>query len=123
MFKTKQKSLILDVINKSHFHPSAYEIYKECQKTLPNISLGTVYRNLNSLSQKGKIKALHMEDNTLRYDRIDDEHYHFICNKCNKIYDVNHKINLSNIENEHQVIDYELTLKGICKNCLKTEEV
>ena len=123
MFKTKQKSLILDVVNASYSHPTAHEIYESCRMSIPNISLGTVYRNLNSLVLKGKIKALHMNDNTIRYDRIDDEHYHFICTNCHKIFDIHNKITIPPIENEYKVTDYELIIRGICKECIEMEEV
>lgn len=123
MFKTKQKSLILDVVSSSRSHPSAYEVYESCKTSIPNISLGTVYRNLNTLVEKGKIKALHMSDNTIRYDRMNDEHHHFICNRCNKIYDIHHKIDLEDLPDGHKVMDYELTIRGICKKCIEMEEV
>ena len=59
---TKQKKLILDIINNSHEHLSAESIYNECRKVLPNISLGTVYRNLNQLSDMNLIKRLKVQE-------------------------------------------------------------
>ena len=58
MKNTKQKELILNIINNNYNHLSADEIYKKCQKTISNISLGTVYRNLNNLVKEQKIKRL-----------------------------------------------------------------
>ena len=46
---TKQRAAILEILRKSGFHPTAEAIYREARKVLPNISLGTVYRNLNFL--------------------------------------------------------------------------
>ena len=55
MRNTKQKELILNIINHSNTHPTAFEVYEEAKKELHNISLGTVYRNLNVLLENKKI--------------------------------------------------------------------
>ena len=124
MSTTKQRSLILDVIDKSYNHLTAYEVYEECLKTLPNISLGTVYRNLNVLVETGKIKRIKMPNNVDRFDHILDnnEHAHFVCIKCNKIKDVFEKVNIPEYIDDNKVLDYELTFKGICKECQKEGE-
>ena len=48
MRDTKQRRLVLEIINNSYNHPTAYQVHEECLKVLPNISLGTIYRNLNA---------------------------------------------------------------------------
>ena len=123
MSKTKQKQLILDVISKKYTHPGAYDIYEECRKILPNISLGTVYRNLNTLVMENKIKNIGTFNNILRFDRIEKgkEHAHFICIKCNEITDIFEEVCIPKNINDNLVMDYELTIKGICKQC-QTEE-
>ncbi len=87
MRTTKQQKLILKIINESFSHPTAYDIYIECRKNIPNISLGTVYRNLNILVSEFKIKRLKMPDNVDRFDKM-LKHSHFVCIKCYKVIDV-----------------------------------
>lgn len=123
MRKSKQKDLILEIINNSYNHPNAYMIYEKCKEKIPNISLGTVYRNLNSLVLSFKIKRIKMPNNIDRYDRINDFHAHFVCLKCNQIYDLKSINNLfENNLNGNKVLDYEISLRGICKKCLDIEE-
>ena len=69
MRNTKQNSLILDIVYKAHNHPTAYDVYLECIKVIPNISLTTVYRNLNKLVSKRKIQRFELDDNIFRYDK------------------------------------------------------
>ena len=119
MRNTKQKSLILDIVSGSFSHPTAYMIYQECVNILPNISLGTVYRNLNILVELGKIQRLEVPGHIDRYDKI-QSHDHFICLKCGNIIDLDR----SNIIYEdmimgNQVLDCKIRYEGICKGCIK----
>ena len=119
MRKSKQNDLILEIINNSYNHPNAYMIYESCKKEIPNISLGTVYRNLNNLVNNMQIKRIKMPDNIDRYDRINNFHAHFICLKCMEIYDLDFKDKFFHDNlNGNKVLDYEISFKGICKNCL-----
>jgi len=115
---SKQRNLILDIINNSYNHPSAYMIYEKCRGEIPNISLGTVYRNLNNLVSDTKIRRIKMPDNVDRYDRISNFHAHFICLNCNNLYDLEFSDNLKNNLNGNRVLDYEISFRGICKKCL-----
>ena len=122
MRNTRQKNLILEIINNSYTHPSASDVYEECKKTIPDISLGTVYRNLNLLVDLGQIKRIKMPDNIDRFDRAHDDHAHFICLHCGKIIDVKQKfLEDEIIIGENKVLDYEINFRGICKKCLKKE--
>lgn len=119
MRKSKQNDLILEIINNSYNHPNAYVIYEKCREQIPNISLGTVYRNLNNLVNATKIKRIKMPDNIDRYDKINNFHPHFMCLKCMGIYDLELQDDFfqENL-NGNKVLDYEISFKGICKNCL-----
>ena len=119
MRKSKQRDLILKIINDSYCHPTAYMIYNMCREEMPNISLGTVYRNLNNLVEKQQIRRIKMQDNIDRFDRIENFHAHFICLKCSQIEDLKFESNLLKNEiNSNKILDYEISFKGICKNCL-----
>ena len=117
--KSYQRDLILDIIKHSYDHPTAYMIYEKCQQQMPNISLGTVYRNLNNLVTDLKVKRIKMPDNIDRYDQIDDFHAHFMCLKCLKIFDYNFSDELLQKEfNGNKILSYEISFQGICKKCL-----
>lgn len=118
MRNTKQKDLILKIINNSCTHPNANEIYEKARMEIPNISLGTVYRILNSLLEKGKIRTIQTTDNIHRYDNVNWKHDHFICIKCGMVEDVE-KVSSREINtiNNNQVLDCDITYKGICKKC------
>lgn len=123
MNNSKQRNLILSIINESNDHPTANEIYEISKKTIPNISLGTVYRNLNLLVEHGMIKTVKTNDNMERYDKIFNKHNHFICNKCNKVYDIfEENENKKQSINGHTILDIDITYSGICENCIKSLE-
>lgn len=115
MRNTKQKDLILKIINKSYSHPTAYDIYLDCRKEIPNISLGTVYRNLNTLVETNMIQKI-KSGNIDRFDRI-EEHSHFICRKCNKIIDINKKFDFDEYIDDNKVLNCRVILEGFCKDC------
>lgn len=118
---TRQKELILAIINHSYDHPTAQEVYNECRKRIPNISLGTVYRNLNLLVESLLIRRIKMPDHIDRYDKMIDHHSHFICVRCEKIIDLESIHKAYDMIDDHKVLDYEVSFKGICKDCLKKE--
>ena len=121
MRNTKQKTLILEIVNNSYNHMNATQIYLECKKQIPNISLGTVYRNLNTLVNDNLIVRIKTNDNIDRFDK-NIKHSHIICNLCGKIDDifVDYLEKLPNIKN-FDVMNYELIFNGICKNCKEKE--
>lgn len=124
MRNTKQKELILKIINNSYNHPTALDIYKEAKKTIPNISLGTIYRNLKLLTEQNEIRMIKMKDNINRFDHINQKHSHFICLKCGKIMDVYEDyLNSKKTIDDNIVMDYEINFKGICKTCSKEKEI
>ena len=94
MRNTTQRNLILDIINNSCEHLTAEEVYEIARKSISNISLGTVYRNLNILVELQKIRKIKTFDGKDHYDKLHIKHNHFICLKCNKIFDIHE---LSNI--------------------------
>ena len=122
MRETKQKKLILEIINNSYNHLSAEEIYNIAKEDIPNISLGTVYINLNLLFENGNIRKIKSDDNIDHYDNLKKEHNHFICSKCNKIYDIFETEKINKKISCGIVMNYEKNYKGICNNCIKEEK-
>ena len=122
MRNTKQNILVLDIINNSYNHPTAYDVYLECLKVMPNISLGTVYRNLNKLVELRQIQRFELKDNIVRYDKV-ITHDHFICTKCNKVIDLKRtNIKYNDYLDGNQILDAKIFYDGICSDCLKTRK-
>ncbi len=120
MKNTKQRKIVLDIINNSDKHLDAYDIYNISKKHLPKISLGTIYRNLKSLEEENLIQTITL-DGIKHYDKK-VFHYHFICKKCKSIIDV-FSLDLPkiNVYDGNIVDDYEVVLKGVCKLCQKED--
>ena len=123
MRNTKQKKLILEIINNSKSHLTADGVYEKARKKIANISLGTVYRILNILVDNKEILLLKTNEGITRYDNVKIPHQHFECEKCHKVIDVFDNVKLDkNILPNCKVIDYEIKYKGICSDCLEKEE-
>lgn len=91
---------------------------------MPSLSLATVYRNLNQLAENGIIRRIDGLDGSVHFDHNLCKHYHFICTKCNKVYDVVYDIapDLADkvlAETGLFVESFDISLKGICPNCKK----
>lgn len=118
MRNTKQRSLVLDVINNSCNHPTAYMVHQECLKAMPNISLGTVYRNLNTLVSHGEIQRLDIPNIMTRYDKI-SKHDHFICNCCGNVYDLKRSnISYDDVIDGNKIYACKISYEGICHDCI-----
>ena len=85
---SKQRELILKTLQENVIHPTADEIYNIARKEMPSLSLATVYRNLNQLAENNVIRKIESLDGSVHFDHNLCNHYHFICTKCHKVYDV-----------------------------------
>lgn len=122
MRSSKQRSLILSIINSSNKHLTAEEIYNFCKEYIPNISLGTVYRDINQLVLNGDINKIDYKDGKYRYDSLLIKHHYFSCIKCGKVEDVYQDIEIaSNIISGYKITDYDIYFKGLCSDCNKEE--
>jgi len=66
--RTRQLAQVFEALQGDHSHPFAHEIYRRVHKKLPRISLATVYRNLHSLVEEGKIRTLLLDGQAARFD-------------------------------------------------------
>ena len=82
--RSRQREKVLDIVRSTKSHPTADWVFHEVRKELPNISLATVYRNLNLLAESGEISEV-ICDGQLRFDANKEEHFHFICKSCKGI--------------------------------------
>ena len=86
--RSRQRECILEVLRNTKAHPSADTIYSEVRKTIPNISLGTVYRNLSKLTEDGIIQRLDVGQPCERFDGNAAPHYHVVCSCCGSVSDI-----------------------------------
>ena len=119
---THQRKVILENLKNTESHPSADEIYLKVRKILPHISLGTVYRNLETLSEMGLINKLDSCGNQRRYDGNIGKHYHIRCSKCGKVVDLPEDTVIS-VNYDHKkidgfpIVDHTIQFTGICNEC------
>lgn len=119
---SKQRELILNAVKDNTVHPTADFIYDYLKKDNPNLSLGTVYRNLSQLVNHGYIQKVSMPGLPDRFDANVIEHNHMICDVCGNIQDIHSDI-LKNIpsaisnEPDIEITSCTVILHGICKNC------
>jgi len=88
---TPQRNRILEVLRSTDTHPTASRVYDEVRDLIPNISLGTVYRNLSVLESQGYIQKISCSDAEDRYDATVEPHIHYYCTSCGSVSDVHEK--------------------------------
>ena len=116
---TIQKQVILNAVRELKNHPTSEEVYNYIKPNFPSISLGTVYRNLNLLSENNEIQKISIIDDAVRFDHITGEHYHFQCDKCKKLIDINLPYNkdLDEAVSKKYNVEIDKTNKNICHTC------
>jgi Fur family peroxide stress response transcriptional regulator len=121
---SRQREEILKILKETRSHPTADWIYFQARKKIPKLSLGTVYRNLNYLHQKGAIRKLQFGTPFDHFDADISPHQHFICKKCGRIYDLFLDLEkdlgaMAEKEMKLRIEKVEVEFHGICLNCLK----
>lgn len=119
---SKQRESIKEFLMTRKDHPTADIIYRNVRSRNPNISLGTVYRNLALLAGDGEINRLNLGDGTDHFDADTSPHYHFVCTECGSIID----LKMDSIESitsaaaahfEGQIIGHRTYFYGLCGKC------
>ncbi len=118
---TRQRRIILEELERQGNHPTADEIYEAVRRELPRISLGTVYRNLQTLVEDGAISSLR-EGGRMRFDGNALEHYHVRCLNCGRLEDVPvEEVDEPAVELErrsgYRILAYRLEFTGLCPGC------
>ena len=122
---TNQRKVILEELCKVYSHPTASDVYEMVRKKLPKVSLGTVYRNLELLSNCGTIQKLDFGEPHKRFDGNPDPHYHIICNECSRVDDVQMPLKPI-LEKEaaeasgYKITGHHISYNGICPDCRKS---
>ena len=118
---THQRVEILSFLRSRRAHFNATEIYDAVRARIPNISLGTVYRNLGKLVEDGEIITVETENRSIFYDGYIAPHTHFVCNCCGNIYDFeDEEHSFKCIKDQGFTINKHRTvLYGTCTECNK----
>ena len=123
--RSKQRDAIIAFLLTRKDHPTADTIYMNIKKEFPNISLGTVYRNLALLSERGDILKLSYDNGADRYDASVEPHYHFICQECGEVADIEmESFDREIIAKASRHFPGEITesvtyFRGTCEKCLR----
>lgn len=125
---SKKREAILSAIRSTTSHPSAEWVYQILKPTHPDLSLGTVYRNLIFFQEHGEIQSVGVVNGQERFDGNTTPHSHFICNRCGAILDLD-QINLDcdvmrSVSEQYglAVERYELTFYGVCQTCMQQNQ-
>ena len=119
---SRQREMIKSFLMTRKDHPTADMVYMNVRQQNPNISLGTVYRNLTLLADIGEIQRLRVGDGVDHFDADTSLHYHFVCTKCGCVED----LDMDSIEEINEAasarfdgqIDGHVTyFYGTCGNC------
>ena len=118
---SRQREALKNVLRSTRSNPTAEWIYSELRKEYPNISMGTVYRNLGKLVEDGEIITVETENRSIYYDGYTIHHTHFVCKKCNEIYDFEDEPqSFKAVSDKGFDVEKHMTvLYGTCKNCKK----
>ncbi len=119
---SRQRHLVKDTLQKSHSHLSADQIYRMVKEIDSNISIATVYRNLNQLCEMGEIIKLNVPDAAGYFDGNSKPHFHMQCELCNSIFDIPSSVlpdikHLVTRATNFQITQSELFFKGVCVSC------
>ncbi len=123
MIYSKQREFVLDAVRETQGqHPTADILHSIIRSQSPNVSLATVYRNLNQLVDAGQIARFSVPGSADRFDPVTDGHSHLICKKCGEIVDIPSSA-LPDVAIELQKLTgcvvecYGLVFSGLCPNC------
>ncbi|MCI5140944.1 MAG: ArsR family transcriptional regulator [Candidatus Electrothrix sp. ATG1] len=119
---THQRELILEELGNCHNHPTADALYERIKKKLPRISLATVYRNLEILSEAGMIRKLEISGRQKRFDKEIEQHDHVFCVQCRRVDDIKFDQNrLLSLDKEHsqgyEISGCRVEFFGLCPQC------
>ena len=124
---TNQREIILRELKKSKRHLAADELYDIVKKVMPRISLATVYRNLEILSEAGMIGKLEISGRQKRFDFDVSDHDHIYCVVCHRV--DNLSIDRKGVDSEqlglqagYTVTGYRVEIMGVCPDCQKKEK-
>ena len=124
---SRQREVIKENLMHREDHPTADMVYMDVRETFPNISLGTVYRNLQLLTDLGEIQKLNIGDGVDHFDAKTFPHYHFICRECGSVIDlqmdnIDTIKDIAGVNFAGQIAGHITYFYGVCGNCCKNAQ-
>lgn len=125
----RKRNAILSCLRQTTVHPSAEWVYNRLKSEYPDISLGTVYRNLALFKEQGQIISLGTVNGVERFDGNVSPHVHFICSCCGSVQDLHQisvpeELNLAVEKSTGGHVDAcHLTFTGNCAACQQSQSV
>lgn len=125
---SRQREAIKEYLSQTKEHPTADMIYMKIRAKHPNISLGTVYRNLNLLAEQGEIIKISCQDGGDRFDANSKPHYHFLCKGCGKVVDIemqsiDHINEIAGTDFDGKIEGHVTFFYGQCPECVQKQEI
>lgn len=120
--RSKQRERMLELLGQTEIHPTADWLYHKLKKEFPSLSLGTVYRNLNILTEQNLIQKLPFGSTHDRYEAQKEPHYHLVCEECGYVQDF-HMPYYTDINEQAQkmstfnISKHRIDFFGICEKC------
>lgn len=118
---TKQRELILQILNQSDRHLTADEVFFLAKLRMPSIAMATIYNNLNAMNEAGMINRVHVDGGADCFEKNVEKHDHMLCDRCGKLSNVRIP-SLSDaitVTLGSQILSYDLTIHSICSDCKK----
>lgn len=121
--QTKQKAVILSAVQNTKTHPTAEQVYDLIRGELPNVSLGTVYRNLNKMAEDGQIRRISVVNSPDKFDGDLTPHHHISCTSCGKFcdfFDAEYNESLDRLieaKTCFRIARHETVFYGECPDC------
>lgn len=115
---TRYEKAIYDIIQTSHEHLTAGQVFEELKKSFPQVVQATVYNNLNKLWEDGLVRKVSVEGMPDRYDRV-QRHDHLVCRRCGRVLDVSFEDLTAPLRSQlgEEFLFYDLKVFYLCPAC------
>lgn len=125
---SRKRDAILECIRRTKCHPTAEWVYQQLKPEFPDLSLGTVYRNIAMFKDEGVIQSIGVVGGLERYDFTTDPHTHFICTSCGQVLDLDNVVLPAPVLDQvtaagGTIASYQLQFTGRCACCTKKATV
>jgi len=124
---TRQRRIVLEVVQARDHHPTAAEVFDAARKKMPGISFATVYNSLRYLKESGLVREIAFGNGASRYDRETDRHDHALCSACGKLVDFDLPGTVALTRSAARASKFKaesvhLTLVGLCPKCRNSKQ-
>jgi Fur family transcriptional regulator, peroxide stress response regulator len=124
---SRQRQRILEILKETKSHPTADWVYNKLKEEIPELSLGTVYRNLNVLLEQGHIEKLPFGSTFDRFEAKIKPHYHLVCDKCGLVedFDMPQYTDINKKAEKlcsFKILRHRIDFFGFCKKCQKSSK-